>query len=164
MTQQEKRHQGERSTNLGNASAGSFTLLRQRRRTPTYIWQGYQGWVFENGLQGGQGVEFCLCPPPAGGRAHLAGDSYLFTNRMGRVATVFLHGHRDGTGYCKTYIETGIGMWPKHNLNIIQVGLRTMTTSQWWLTPATFSSMRSKYTLMTSSALSSPRPRSNCAT
>ena len=45
-------------------------------------------------------MELCLCPPPAGGRARLAGDSYLVTNEMGRVATVFLSGHRDGMGYC----------------------------------------------------------------
>jgi len=38
-------------------------------------------------------------PPSAGGRAHSVGDSYIFTNGMGRVTSVILRGYRDGTGY-----------------------------------------------------------------
>ncbi len=60
---------------------------------------GYQGWILENGLQERRGVELCLRPPPAGGRAHLVGDSYILTNGMGRVTAVFLRGYRNGTGH-----------------------------------------------------------------
>ena len=59
---------------------------------------GYQGWVLENGLQGRRGVELCLRPPPTGGRTHLVGDSYIVTNVMGRVTSVFLRGYRNGKG------------------------------------------------------------------
>ncbi len=61
---------------------------------------GHQRWVLANGLQGGRGVELCLRPPPAGGTARLAGDSYLVTHGIGRVASILLRDHRDGTGYC----------------------------------------------------------------